>query len=252
MGRRQDLFHDLLQWLQDVPGATDGDPTTSWSQQFAGSLHLWALTEGTHVLSLMLFAGTILMVDLRMLGVAFKNVPYSTLNNKVLPFTVWGFVIVTVTGVMLFLSNPVHYYHSVFFRAKILFLVVAAANIFWFHYRVQKNIAEWDALEKPPLAVKLAAAVSLTSWILVILFGRLMALSFFECQNMKPGTFGYVFAECDPVMREVLVLERQAAEEEAKAAQEAAPADDAAPETTPENQPAPTPEKAQHEKEGGN
>ena len=87
------MFHDLLQWLQDVPGATGGDPSTSWSQQFAGSLHLWALTEGTHVLSLMLFAGTILVVDLRMLGVAFRDVPYSTLNNKVLPLTIGGFAL---------------------------------------------------------------------------------------------------------------------------------------------------------------
>jgi hypothetical protein len=242
------LFHDLLQWLQDVPGATDGDPTTSWSQQFGGSLHLWALTEGTHVVSLMLFAGTILMVDARMLGIAFRQVPYSTLNNKVLPFTVAGFVLVTVTGVLLFLSNPVHYYHSVFFRAKILFLIVAAVNIFWFHYRTQKSIAEWDAAQKPPFPVKLAAVISLTSWILVIVFGRLTALSFFECQSMERGTFGYVFAECEPVMREVEELERQAAEEEA-AAQEAAP-DDAAPaDAAPDAPPA---EPAQPQQAPGN
>jgi hypothetical protein len=223
------LFHDLLQWLQDVPGATDGDPSTSWSQQFAGSLHLWALTEGTHVVSLMLFAGTILMVDLRMLGLAFGSVPYSTLNNRVLPLTVAGFALVTVTGLLLFLSNPVHYYHSVFFRAKIIFLIVAAVNIFWFHTRVQKSQAEWDARPSLPAAVKLAAGVSIASWILVILFGRLTALSFFECENMPRGTFGYVFAECEPVMREVNELADQAAAEEAQPEGEAA-APDAAPE----------------------
>jgi uncharacterized protein DUF6644 len=216
------LFHDLLQWLQDVPGATDGDPTTSWSQQYVGSLNLWALTEGTHVVSLMLFAGTILMVDLRMLGVVFKNVPYSTLNNKILPLTIAGFVLVTVTGAMLFLSNPVHYYHNVFFRWKMVFLILAAINIFWFHYRVQKNLAEWDAMPNPPMLVKLSAAVSLTSWILVILFGRLMALTFYECENEKPGSFVYVFAECEPVMREVRQMEKEAAEAEAAAAAEAA------------------------------
>jgi hypothetical protein len=197
------LFHDLLQWLQDVPGATGGDPSTSWSQQFAGSLHLWALTEGTHVLSLMLFAGTILAVDLRMLGVAFRDVPYSTLNNKVLPLTIGGFVLLTVTGLLLFFSNPVHYYHSVWFRAKIIFLLVAAVNIFWFHYRVQKNLAEWDARPSPPSTVKIAACVSLASWLLVIVFGRVTAFTFFECESMRPGTAGYVFAECASLMKPV-------------------------------------------------
>lgn len=195
------MFHDLLQWLQDVPGAVDGDPSTSWSQTLAGSLHLWALIEGTHVLSLMLFAGTILMVDLRMLGVAFRNVPYSTLNNKILPYTIAGFVLVMLTGFVLFFSNPVHYYHSVWFRAKVIFIFLAAANIFWFHFRTQKTIADWDERPSPPAMVKLSAGVSLASWIFVIIFGRLMAFVFFECESMPPGSFGYVFAECESEMR---------------------------------------------------
>lgn len=228
------MFHDLLQWLQDVPGATDGDPFTSWSQQFAGSLHLWALTEGTHVVSLMLFAGTILMVDLRMLGLAFRNVPYSTLNNRVLPLTVAGFVLVTVTGLLLFFSNPVHYYHSVFFRAKVVFIILAAINIFWFHYRTQKTQIEWDAQPSPPTAVKIAAGVSLASWLLVIVFGRLMALSFFECENMKPGTFGYAFAECAVQMRDAIAAD-EAAAKEAPADESTEPPAEAPAETPPAN-----------------
>jgi hypothetical protein len=192
----QGVLHDFLEWLQYVPGAIDGDPYTSWSQRFAGSLHLWALTEGTHVVSLMLFAGTILLVDLRMLGLAFRDIPYSTLNNRVLPMTVAGFALVAATGALLFFSNPLQYYHSVFFRIKMIFLIIAAANIFWFHYGTQKSQAEWDARTSPPIPVKLAAAVSLACWALVIVFGRLTALTFLECENMPPGTFGYIFAEC--------------------------------------------------------
>lgn len=234
------MFHDLLQWLQDVPGATDGDPSTSWSQQLAGSLHLWALTEGTHVLSLMLFAGTILIVDLRMLGLAFRNVPYSTLNNKVLPLTIAGFVLVTLTGLVLFFSNPVHYYHSVWFRAKVLFLLLAAVNIFWFHYRIQRNLAEWDAQPSPPTAVKLAAGVSLASWIFVIVFGRLTAFVFFECENMPPGSFGYAFAECESEMRAVEEMTEEISEEPTEETSEA-PAEGSteAPREEPVEDPAP-------------
>lgn len=231
------MLHDFFNWLQSVPGATDGDPFSSWSAQYLGSLHLWSLTEGSHVMSLMLFAGTILMVDLRMLGVAFKGVPYSTLNNKVLPLTVVGFVLVLVTGVLLFLSNPVHYYHSVWFRAKVVFLLIAAANIFWFHYSIQKNQAEWDAAPNPPAKVKLAAVISLVSWILVIAFGRLTAFTWFDCENMKPNTFGYVFAECASEMREAIE-----ADEAAAAAEEEAAPEELAPEATgdpPPEEPAP-------------
>lgn len=234
------MFHDFLQWLQDVPGATDGDPSTSWSQQLAGSLHLWAQIEGTHVLSLMLFAGTILLVDLRMLGVAFRNVPYSTLNNKVLPLTIAGFVLVALTGLALFFSNPVHYYHSVWFRAKMIFLLLAAVNIFWFHYRVQRSQGEWDELPRTPRAVKLAAVVSLVSWILVIVFGRLTAFAFFECENMPKGSLGYVFAECELEMQAVEELMEEPDEEVTEEAVEepaAEPAEDPPAETAPEAAP---------------
>jgi hypothetical protein len=190
------VFHDLFEWLRDVPGAVDGDPFSSWSQQFAGSLHLWSLTEGTHVVSLMLFAGTILLVDMRMLGLMFRDTPYSTLNARVLPLTIAGFILVTGTGLMLFLSNPVHYYHSVAFRIKFIFILIAAANIFWFHFMIQKNQAEWDAKISPPAPVKIAAVVSITSWVVVIVFGRLMALNAFGCESLKPDTLGYAFAEC--------------------------------------------------------
>lgn len=238
------MLHDFLQWLQDVPGAIDGDPSSSWSQQLAGSLHLWALVEGSHVLSLMLFAGTILVVDLRMLGVAFRDVPYSTLNNRILPLTVGGFVLVMLTGAVLFFSNPVHYYHSVWFRAKIVFLIIAAANIFWFHYRTQKNLAEWDARPSPPLAVKAAAAISLASWIFVIIFGRLTAFLFFECDTMPPGSPGYAFAECESAMREANAAAEEYEEEskEGEVTEESTeePTDGAAEESTDEA-PAETP-----------
>jgi len=235
------LFHDLLQWLQDVPGAVDGDPSTSWSQILAGSLHLWALIEGTHVLSLMLFAGTILMVDLRMLGIAFKDVPYSTLNNRILPYTIGGFVLVMITGLLLFCSNPVHYYHNVWFRAKVVFIILAAANIFWFHFRVQKSQAEWDARPNPPAPVKLAAAASLTSWIFVIIFGRLTAFEFFLCENMTPGSFGYVFADCESEMRAVneMMEEEEFLEESSdEVTDETGETEEATPEEPPADAPA--------------
>jgi hypothetical protein len=212
------MLHDLFEWLRDVPGAVDGDPFTSWSQQFGGSLHLWALTEGTHVVALMLFAGTIFLVDLRMLGVMFRDTPYSTLNAKVLPLTIAGFVLVVGTGLLLFFANPVHYYHSVAFRIKFIFLLIAAANIFWFHYVIEKKKAEWDARPSPPAPVKLAAGVSLVSWMVVIIFGRLMALNAFGCESLQPDTLGYAFAECAADMEDAdggETVETEAGEPEA-------------------------------------
>lgn len=147
-------------WIQETLGAhPDGYPP-SWSQQFLGSLNLWSVTEGTHVMTLMLFAGTIWVVDLRMMGAAFKNVPFSKLNDRVLPFTILGFAVMIITGIILFLAKPMDYYHNIWFRGKMLFLLIAAANIYWFHHKLQKNQDEWDNM--PEISAGEGAAKSST------------------------------------------------------------------------------------------
>jgi hypothetical protein len=197
------LLHDLIKWLQDVPGATDGDPATSWSAQLLGSLNLWSLLEASHVLLLIMFAGTIMLVDLRMLGLAFRNVTFSKLNDKVLPITAIGFALMILTGIILFTAKPLHYYHSILFRTKLILLLIASINIAWFHHRLQKSQHEWDAAPNPPLKVKMSAAISLTSWAMIIMLGRLSAYDWFDCPKLPAGTLAYAYAECDSAMRDI-------------------------------------------------
>lgn len=193
----------ISEWLAELQyrlGATlDASgkivPDTSWSAQLLSSERLWMMIEGTHVLTLMVFAGTILFVDLRLLGVAFRKTPVSQVSDSVLPWTVGGFCVLLVTGLALFFSNPLEYYHNLAFRLKLVFLLAAALNIFWFHVRVQANRPSWDAAEVPPGTVRAAGATSIALWFLVIVAGRYMAYDWVTCMN--PGTLVSAIAQCD-------------------------------------------------------
>jgi hypothetical protein len=190
------LFHDLVDWLQHSLGKASPDGL-SWSEALHGSLNLWNIIEGTHVLTLMFFAGTIWIIDLRMMGVAFKNVPFSRLNDKVLPITIAAFGMMVATGVIAFFGrDPLLYYHDIWFRLKMTFLVIASANIFWFHFMVQKSQAEWDNDPTPPSRVRLSGAISMTCWVLIIIFGRFIAYDWYRCDKVPPGSFVYIVAEC--------------------------------------------------------
>jgi len=141
------LFHDFVKWIQEDLGRFSADGQ-SWSQQLHESLFMWNVIEGTHVLTIMFFAGTIWLVDLRMMGLAFTNMSFSKLNDKVLPITVVSFAAMVITGVLAFIGrDPLLYYHNIWFRLKMVFLIIAVINIFWFHYTVQKSQADWD---EPP------------------------------------------------------------------------------------------------------
>ncbi|MBW8815625.1 MAG: hypothetical protein JF588_19580 [Caulobacterales bacterium] len=180
------MLRDFLVWMATHLGKGPGEDAMSWSEALAGSLNFWSLLEGTHVLSLMLFAGTIFVVDLRLMGALFRKTPVSVVSDRVLPLTVFGLVIMLVTGTALFFAKPLLYYHSLWFRLKLVFLAVAAINILVFHFRVQRDMEAWDAAPKPPAKARASAAVSLLSWVLVITFGRFIAYDWTNCGKPLP------------------------------------------------------------------
>jgi uncharacterized membrane protein len=181
------LLHDLFHWMQNTWGASPDGSVPSYSQALLGSPNAWGLLEGSHLLMLMLFFGTILFVDLRMLGIAFRKQPLSVISNKVLPLTVVAMVIVIATGVILFFSKPEEYWHNIWFRTKMILLAIAIANVVIFHKIFQKDQADWDTMESPPRKAKISAIISLTSWVLVIACGRFIAYNWFECGKPQPA-----------------------------------------------------------------
>ena len=147
------------------------------------SLYVWPLLESTHVLSLGLFVGTAVMNDLRLLGWTMREVPVSEVTGRLLPWTRIGFAVMLTTGLLLFYSSPVRYYHNIFFRFKVLLLIVAGLNAFVFHRGIHRRVAEWDNDTKLPRAARVAGAVSLIAWALIVVSGRLIAYNWFDCDS---------------------------------------------------------------------
>jgi len=197
------------QWGAQLDPSGRADAYTSWSAQLQGSERWWMLLEGTHVLTLMLFAGTILFVDLRLLGLALPKVPISKVTRALLPYTVVGFVLMIVTGLLVYFSKPFDYYHNAAFRVKVVFLLAAAANIFIFHGRVQGDQAQWDANPLPPVAARRSAAASLVLWLLVIAAGRCMAYDRFTCAEAGP-VIG-ALADCEGQQATLAAIEPEVA-----------------------------------------
>lgn len=165
------MIERFLGWLGETP----------WSVALLESLYVWPLVESTHVLTLGLFVGTTVMMDLRLLGVAFRKVPATAFTGRLLPWTHLGFIVMTATGLLLFYSQPLRYYHNLFFRVKVLVLLLAGANVAIFHNGVHRRAAEWDRDASPPRAARIAGAVSLAMWAVVVVTGRLIAYNWFDC-----------------------------------------------------------------------
>ena len=156
-----------------------------WSIALRESLFVWPLLESAHVLTLMLFVGTTTMLDLRLLGVSFRRVPASEFTGRLLPWTRVSFGLMAITGLLLFYSSPVRYYQNIFFRVKVVLLVAAGLNIWFFHSRAHRRVQAWDLTWPPPRAARVAAVVSLVAWTGVVVTGRMVAYNWFDC-DLQP------------------------------------------------------------------
>ena len=186
-----DPISPFTEWLAQTP----------WSIALHESLYAYTWIESLHVIGITLFVGTIAMVDLRLLGVSWRAVPVSQMTARILPYTIAGFVIMFITGLLLFYAIPVRSWHSIWFRAKMILLLAAAINIWFFHRRVQRDRARWDEIVLPPLRARVAAALSLGIWLTVIVLGRMIAYNWFDCDRPQSALV-FSVASCSTYPRE--------------------------------------------------
>src|SRR6266571_6795600 len=146
-----------------------------WSVGLHESEIAYSIIESIHVWSLCLFFGMTLMFDLRLLGWTMRKVPVSEVVGRLLPWTIAGFVIMVISGTLLFFAIPLRSYQNIFFRAKMLLLLLAGLNVWFFHTRVYPRVIASDVGGAPPKAARVAGAVSLALWISIVFSGRMIA-----------------------------------------------------------------------------
>lgn len=145
------------------------------------SFYLYNWIETTHVLTLMLSLGMLFVIDARMLGWWFVNVPASRIAER-LNRPMWiGFSIMIVTGLLLYIAIPVRTTQSIWFRIKVILLILAAVNAIAFNRWLASSASRWDLDRIPPRRARVAAAASLCLWAGVIVCGRFIAYDWFDC-----------------------------------------------------------------------
>lgn len=167
------LLYDFAMWLD----------SQAWSISLHESYYLYGWIETTHVLTLAIFFGMLLVIDLRMLGVVFTRVPASTIARRLdFPMMV-GFLVMVVTGLLLFYAIPVRTTQSIWFRIKVVLLLAAGLNALLFRHAMEASVVSWDIDPIPPKRIRYGAVLSLMLWTGVIATGRMIAYDWFDCHK---------------------------------------------------------------------
>jgi len=151
---------------------------TTIGTQLRESVWVFPILEGTHLLTITVSVGTLLIMDLRLAGLLFTRQRVSEVTLAVMPLSIFGFVVMFITGAFLFLCQAVKAYSSVYFKLKILFLLLAGLNALVFELTMRRKVHEWDCDAVPPLRARLAGFSGMILWAGVIAAGRTMAYNF--------------------------------------------------------------------------
>ena len=149
----------FLEWLQGTPLAV------SIAEEW------FPLVESAHVITMALVAGTIFIVDTRLVGLTSTRLPFTYVSDRLLPWTWGAFGCSVLTGTLMFMANATGYYDNTPFRVKLVLLLLAGLNMLYFQSVVFRSVAAWDAA-RPPAAARAAGTISICLWCGVIGFGR--------------------------------------------------------------------------------
>ncbi len=143
------------------------------------SLYGFPILVGLHILGLTLSVGMLMWFDLRLLGVVLPSAPVTHVYRRLVPWATAGFVVMFVTGALLFTGYAASAWGNPYFRVKAAGLVLAGLNALVYHRSTERGVARWDADTRPPQAARLAGGVSLLAWAVVIVCGRMMAYTMY-------------------------------------------------------------------------
>jgi hypothetical protein len=157
------MVSDFFLWVE----------ATRAHQVISSSTWMFAVIESIHLLALSVIGGAVLMVDLRFLGIGMRRQSIPDVARDAQPWLVWSWVMMIVTGIALFVSEPTKLYYSAPFWWKMAFLVLATT----FAFTVRRKVAQADEASVRPLTYKLVALVSLVLWFGVGASGRWIGFS---------------------------------------------------------------------------
>jgi hypothetical protein len=155
--------------LQTLGAALEG---TALGQYVAASAWAFPTLEAVHVLFLATVFGSIVVVDLRLIGLAFRTWRVTELSAEVLPITWVAFAGAVVSGGLLLSSQATTYLANTSFRLKVLMLALAGLNMLIFQLVTRRTLKAWDDRGVPPSAARAGGLLSICFWIGVVVFGR--------------------------------------------------------------------------------
>jgi hypothetical protein len=161
----------------NAPSFIQGIESSGIGEWMRASELAMPIVNSLHVLCITLVFGTVLVVDLRLLGWMDRGRAVTAVSREMLRLTWVAFAGALVTGAMFFAANAGTYWFNNAFRFKMLAILLAGINMLVFQLVTCRNVSAWDRNASTPAGARIAGALSILIWTAVIVLGRVIGFT---------------------------------------------------------------------------
>lgn len=157
---------ELMAWLE-----------ASALSEFLRGLNIWAygLINLVHILGISTLFGSVLLLDLRLMG-WWRSIPLASMIRPTVPLAAIGFILAATSGSLMFSFNTTNYHGNPFLYVKLPVIVVALVNV-----AIIQRLAAWRRAKAGAPAepgdqstLAICGALSLLTWTTVVTCGRMI------------------------------------------------------------------------------
>ena len=145
------MLQPYFQWMNDL----------AVSKAIGESIWIYPLVQAIHLVFLALFAGSLLIVDLRLMGWDMREQPVAKVARDARPWMILGFLGLVATGMPQLMQNAMREYFSDFFWIKMYVLPIALIYTF----TIRQRVAMADESRVAPAMSKITGLASILLWI---------------------------------------------------------------------------------------
>tara|TARA_Y100000588_G_scaffold320585_1_gene351261 strand:+ start:478 stop:1041 length:564 start_codon:yes stop_codon:yes gene_type:complete len=135
------------------------------------------VAQTLHILGICIVMASIIMVNLKFLGLALPSQNLSEMISRLYPWTWWALPVNAITGLLFVIARPNRYFYNPVFGIKFSLLVPAILLAFLVYRMNQRERGYWDSTSGRRISGQAVAGLSLVLWIGVLMAGRWIAYS---------------------------------------------------------------------------
>jgi len=165
-------MHAILHYLYALSAWME---QTSVGDSVKNSWWEFPTIETIHIFGIVVIVGSTSILDLRLLGLTQRDKSVSKLAGRFLPWTWAGFILMVITGLLLYASEATKMFDNLGFQIKMVLIIVAGLNALIFHTMAYRSVGKWEHDPVAPLSARAAGLCSILLWFGIVAAGRWIA-----------------------------------------------------------------------------